>query len=249
VKGCVLVIDDSPLARQVMVAALRALGHTTREAADGERGLAHVRPSPSAVEPAVDVVILDLLMPVLDGFATLERLKADPATAHVPVIVVSGVEDRESLVRCIELGATDHLTKPFDRHVLRARVASALAAKRLRDLELDHLRQVEVVTRAAAAIEAGRDELDPELADVAARDDALGALGRQLQRLALEVAARERRLRRELDALRIEVDASRVEARVEEVTGTSYYRRLAADAEGLRRLLRLGTDGEVTGDG
>jgi two-component system, cell cycle response regulator len=243
----VLVVDDSALARRVMVSALRALGYDTREAGDGAGGLALVRASVTGAGPSVDVVVLDLLMPVLDGFATLERLKADPATAHVPVIVVSGVEDRDSLVRCIELGATDHLTKPFDRHVLRARVGSALAAKRLRDLELDHLRQVEVVTRAAAAIEAGREELDPELAAVAARDDALGALGRQLQELAIEVAARERRLRRELDALRIEIDAGRVEARVEEVTATSYYRQLAADAAGLRRLLRPDADGEVPG--
>jgi two-component system, cell cycle response regulator len=247
VRGCVLVIDDSAVARRVMVGALRALGHHTREAPDGERGLALLGQPTTAAAPAVDVVVLDLVMPVLDGFATLGRVKADPATAHLPVIVVSGVEDRDSLVRCIELGATDHLTKPFDRHVLRARISSALAAKRLRDLELDHLRRVEVVTRAAAAIEAGCEELDPELADVAAGDDALGALGRQLQRLAAEVAARERRLRRELDALRIEIDDARVEARVEEVTTSGYYRRLAADAADLRRLLRQRGEGEGPG--
>ena len=80
-------------------------------------------------------MLLDLLMPVMDGYATLTEIKADPALDHIPVIMVSAVPELESVVRCIELGATDYLPKPFSAAVLRARLRSSLAAKRLRDVE------------------------------------------------------------------------------------------------------------------
>src|SRR6266540_1353883 len=87
----------------------------------------------------VNGMLLDLLMPVLDGYATLERIKADEALRHLPVIVITAVEDLESVVRCIELGATDYLPKPLNAQLLRARVTASLAGKRLRDLELEYL--------------------------------------------------------------------------------------------------------------
>jgi DNA-binding response OmpR family regulator len=90
-----------------------------------------------------DLVLLDLLMPVMDGFATLAAIKADPGLAHVPVIMVSAVPELDSVVRCIDLGATDYLAKPFSSAVLRARLRSSLAAKRLRDVERDRLRDAE----------------------------------------------------------------------------------------------------------
>jgi DNA-binding response OmpR family regulator len=89
------------------------------------------------------VVLLDLLMPVMDGFATLAAIKGDPGLEHVPVIMVSAVPELESVVRCIDLGAADYLAKPFSSAVLRARLRSSLAAKRLRDVERDRLRHVE----------------------------------------------------------------------------------------------------------
>ena len=95
-----------------------------------------------------DVVLLDLLMPVMDGYTTLTEVKADPAIDHIPVIMVSAVPDLESVVRCIELGATDYLPKPFSAAVLRARLRSSLTAKRLRDVERDQLRRMEAVVAA-----------------------------------------------------------------------------------------------------
>ena len=90
-------------------------------------------------------MLLDLLMPVMDGYATLTEIKADPALDHIPVIMVSAVPELESVVRCIELGATDYLPKPFSAAVLRARLRSSLAAKRLRDVERGNLRRLEAV--------------------------------------------------------------------------------------------------------
>jgi DNA-binding SARP family transcriptional activator/CheY-like chemotaxis protein len=133
--GRVLVVDDSGINRRLLTEALGELGHQVRAAEHGRRALELL-----AEEP-FDVVLLDLLMPVLDGFATLTAIKSDPAIDHLPVIMISAVHELESVVRCIDLGATDYLPKPFSAAVLRARLRSSLAAKRLRDVERGDLRR------------------------------------------------------------------------------------------------------------
>jgi CheY-like chemotaxis protein len=138
--GRVLVVDDSGINRKLLVAALSELGHEVQAAENGRRALDLLR------DPGgFDLVLLDLLMPVMDGYATLTEIKADPALDHIPVIMVSAVPELESVVRCIELGATDYLPKPFSAAVLRARLRSSLAAKRLRDVERGNLRRLEAV--------------------------------------------------------------------------------------------------------
>ncbi len=132
-----LVVDDSRVNRLVLTRQLRALGLEVLEAENGIEALDLVRAHASAI----DVVLLDVIMPELDGYDTLATLKADDATRHIPVIIVSGVEELDSVVRCIELGATDYLTKPINARVLEARLNASLAAKRLRDLELEHIEQ------------------------------------------------------------------------------------------------------------
>ena len=127
--GRVLVVDDSGVNRRMLVAALSELGHEVHAAENGRRAL-ELLP-----DGGFDVVLLDLLMPVLDGYTTLAAIKADPALDHLPVIMVSAVPDLESVVRCIELGATDYLPKPFSAAMLRARMRSSLTLKRLRDRE------------------------------------------------------------------------------------------------------------------
>ncbi|MDT7579461.1 MAG: hypothetical protein QOK35_725 [Pseudonocardiales bacterium] len=123
--GRVLVVDDSGVNRRLLVAALTELGHEVHAAENGRRALELLRE-----DGGFDVVLLDLLMPVLDGFATLAEIKADPRLDHLPVIMVSAVPELESVVRCIELGATDYLPKPFSAAMLRARLRSSLHAKR-----------------------------------------------------------------------------------------------------------------------
>jgi two-component system cell cycle response regulator len=231
IPGRVLVVDDERLNRMLLRRPLGADGYEVLEAADGREALAVLRREP------VDVVLLDLVMPELDGYATLEVIKSDPALRHVPVIVVSGVDELSSVVRCIEIGATDYLPKPFEVAILRARLGSSLAAKRLRDLEIEYLEQVSRVTGAASALEAG--EFDPEgLASVAARDDALGLLARRFSAMASEVRAREERLRAEVRELRIEIDHAREAKRVAEITETDFFRDLRSRASDLRATIR-----------
>ena len=226
-----LVVDDERLNRSILRAALKTEGHEVVEAADGREALDRL------AEGGLDVVLLDIVMPVMDGYETLAAIKADPALAHVPVIIISGVDQVDSVVRCIEMGATDYLTKPFQPSILKARLDASLAAKRLRDLELEYLEQVARVTGAAAALEAGDDDLG-EIAIVATRDDALGVLARRFESMAREVLAREARLRDEVRELRIEIDQARQARQVAEITDTDFFRDLRGRAMDLRRTMR-----------
>jgi DNA-binding SARP family transcriptional activator/FixJ family two-component response regulator len=127
--GRVLVVDDTAINRKLLAAAVAQLGHEVETAENGHRALEMLRAAGDD-QGGFDMVLLDLLMPVLDGYATLAEMKADPALAGVPVIMVSAVPELESVVRCIELGAIDYLPKPYSSTMLRARVRASLQARR-----------------------------------------------------------------------------------------------------------------------
>jgi CheY-like chemotaxis protein len=126
--GKVLVVDDTAINRTLLAAAVAQLGHEVETAENGDRALELLRAADDGPR-GFDIVLLDLLMPVLDGYATLAEIKADPALAAVPVIMVSAVPELESVVRCIELGAIDYLPKPYSSTMLRARLRASLQAR------------------------------------------------------------------------------------------------------------------------
>jgi two-component system cell cycle response regulator len=228
----VLVVEDALVNRMLLERLLREQGHHVTSVEDGLAALEQLQDE-TAAESSYDVVLLDLEMPRLDGYGTLQRMKAQPELAHLPVIIISAVDELGSVVRCIELGALDYLPKPVEPSVLRARIAAALTAKRLRDLELEYLEQVELVIAAAATVEAG--SFDAVTLDgVAAREDALGQLARTFQRMAHEVQAREDRLKAQVAELRIEIDNAQQAQRVAEITDTDYFRSLRDRAKTLR---------------
>ena len=130
--GRVLVVDDTPFNRQLLTRLLGRIGHVALEAADGRAALELLRDPATA---PVDVILLDIMMPVMDGHETLAALKADEALREIPVIVISGVDELDSVVRCIEMGAADYLPKSVDPAILQARIAASLGQKRLRDGE------------------------------------------------------------------------------------------------------------------
>ncbi|MFN7986930.1 MAG: adenylate/guanylate cyclase domain-containing protein [Thermoanaerobaculia bacterium] len=135
--GRVLVVDDDPVNRAILVGSLESQGYSAAVASDGREALRKLR------EGGWDVVLLDLVMPVMDGFEVLRTMKEDERLRSLPVIVVSALEEMESVVRCIEMGAADYLPKPFDPVLLRARLKSSLAAKRLNDVVAAHLAEIE----------------------------------------------------------------------------------------------------------
>lgn len=120
----ILVVDDESLPRLLLSTSLKASGFEVVEAEGGAAALKQLRAG------TVDVVLLDLVMPEMDGFQVLKQMKAEKALAGIPV-VVSASDDMNSVVRCIEMGAIDHLSKPFDPVLLRARVRAALAIRHL----------------------------------------------------------------------------------------------------------------------
>jgi len=184
-----------------------------------------------------DLVLLDILMPEMDGYEVLERLKSDPAHRDLPVIVISALDEMESVIRCIGMGAEDYLPKPFDPLLLRARIGACLEKKRLRDQEVEYLQQVARLTTAAAAVEAGEFSSDT-LDIVAARPDALGQLGRVFQRMAREIYAREQSLKQQVQELRIQIDEAKKAREVAEITESDYFRDLKERAQHLRRVGR-----------
>lgn len=125
----VLVVDDNPSNRDLLSRRLQRQGHTVLLAEDGAQALATIQ------QEVVDLVLLDLMMPGVSGYEVLVSLKSDIRFRELPVIMISALSELDSIVRCIEAGAEDYLTKPFDATLLRARVGSSLDKKHLRDRE------------------------------------------------------------------------------------------------------------------
>ncbi len=141
IQGSVLVVDDNRQVRTMLSHYLKRLGHTVTLVENGCRALELVR------EQAFDLVLLDIMMPEMDGYQVLEQLKADPVLRHIPVIMISAVDELESVVKCIELGAEDSLSKPFNPVLLQARIGASLEKKRLRDQEQAYVEELAVMQR------------------------------------------------------------------------------------------------------
>jgi CheY-like chemotaxis protein len=196
-----LVVDDTEAPRKMLVRLLERLGYDVVAAAGGLEAMA------IAERGRVDVIVSDIEMPECDGFELLVRLKANDATRDIPVIVVSGLDAAASVVRCIELGAEDHLAKPFDSLLLQARVRASLERKRLRDQELGYLRRVAQLTVAAEEVE-NATYRPGSLGNLAGQDDALGRLARVFDRVVSGWQSREARLQRRVRQLREEIRRS-----------------------------------------
>ncbi len=133
----ILIVDDQPTNRNLLARHIRRMGHTWEMAENGQAALEKLHVS------SFDLVLLDIMMPVMSGYEVLERMHAEEALRNVPVIVVSAVNDQQSVIRCIELGATDYLFKPFDKVLLRARVQASLMRKAWHDQEEEYRRRIE----------------------------------------------------------------------------------------------------------
>jgi adenylate cyclase len=126
----VLVVDDIEMNRDMLCSLLEADGHKAAVAENGRLALEKIKSNP------YDLILLDVMMPEMNGYQVLEQLKSEPSWRDIPVIVLSALDEIGSVVRCIELGAEDYLPKPFDPVLLRARIGACLEKKRLRDQEI-----------------------------------------------------------------------------------------------------------------
>jgi adenylate cyclase len=129
-SGSILVVDDNEINRDLLSRYLERQGHTVQVADNGRQALEMIATG------GFDLVLLDILMPELNGYQVLQHLKQSETWRDLPVIMISALDEMDSAVRCIELGAEDYLPKPFNPVLLRARVQACLEKKRLRDLKV-----------------------------------------------------------------------------------------------------------------
>jgi two-component system sensor histidine kinase/response regulator len=151
--GLLLVVDDDAMNRDVLSRRLERQGHRVFTASSGAMALQLMQ------EKAFEVVLLDIMMPDMDGYEVLGHLKADERLRHVPVIMISAIDEVQSVVRCIEAGAEDYLAKPFDPTLLKARIGASLEKKRGRDRESVLYEQLQKNYKRLEELEKLRDDM------------------------------------------------------------------------------------------
>ncbi len=191
--GAILVVDDNASNRDLLARRLRRDGHRVAAAGDGRQALSMVEAGD------FDLVLLDVMMPAMNGFEVLTRLKADTRLREIPVVMISALDEMDSVIRCIEAGAEDYLPKPFNPALLAARIGACLRRRRWRQ---------DAGARRAGARRATAD------ADLSARAGDRPAL-----------APRESELKRALEAVLDEADARR--ARNRQLTTRNLARLMA----------------------
>ncbi len=134
--GLILLVDDNESNREVLARQLEKQGYTVTAAEDGQKALEILG------KGAFDLILLDIIMPGMNGLEVLEHLKADTTLRHIPVIMISALDEIEGVARCIEIGAEDYLPKPFDPVLLRARIGASLEKKRFHDAEQHYLKTI-----------------------------------------------------------------------------------------------------------
>jgi len=139
----VLIVDDSPVNLRLLAQILHGMGFGVRPAKNGRIALSSAKAAPP------DLILLDIMMPEMNGFEVLARLKADPDLRDIPVLIISALDDMDSIVKGIKMGAEDYLPKPFERVLLQARIETCLEKKQLRDREKLYLQQIEAEKRRA----------------------------------------------------------------------------------------------------
>jgi phosphoserine phosphatase RsbU/P len=145
----ILIVDDEPFNVDYLEQELEDSNFELITANNGQDALDKVQ------SESPDLILLDIMMPVMDGFEVLSRLKANPSTRDIPVIVISASNNLQSVVKGIQLGAEDYLPKPFEPILLHARISSSLEKKRLRDLQQLYLKGLERELNIAREIQAG----------------------------------------------------------------------------------------------
>jgi|GEM_PF-392807 len=136
-QNLILVVDDNETNRDMLSRRLEREGYPVVVAENGRRALEMIQAR------KFDLVLLDMMMPEMNGYQVLEYMKMDPTLRHIPVIMISAMDEIDSVVRCIEMGAEDYLPKPFNPVLLKARIGASLERKRLHDREVSYRQQLE----------------------------------------------------------------------------------------------------------
>lgn len=227
--GRLLAVDDDPLNRDMLASRLVRQGHTVTTAVDGVEVLEKVR------QQRFDLVLLDVMMPRLDGYDTLLQLKADEELRHLPVIMISALDDLSSVVRCIEAGAEDFLPKPFNATLLRARIGACLEKKALRDQELELYQNLVLSQQRLDRELSQADRFVASMAADVREDPRVAPLLSAFQRMAGAVSRRETELRATIKELEIKINTAAVQGQVGSILGDPSFSSLAERARAMRQ--------------
>jgi sigma-B regulation protein RsbU (phosphoserine phosphatase) len=227
-RGRILAVDDDALNLDVLAQRLTRQGHMVSTAVDGEEALQRLR------EQQFDLVLLDVMMPKLDGHGTLAGLKADEKLRAIPVIMISALDELSSVVRCIEAGAEDYLPKPFNPTLLRARIGACLEKKALHDQEIElynglvqSQRDLENELKAAHR---GMEELDPEVR----HDPKVVPLIRAFERMTSAMSRRQTDLRATIQDLEIQINRKSLSSQVKTIVTDPTFSAFTERARAMR---------------
>jgi DNA-binding response OmpR family regulator len=226
--GRILAVDDDALNLDLLAQRLSRQGHVVSTAVDGEDALERLRDHP------FDLVLLDVMMPRLDGYGTLARLKADEQLRAIPVIMISALDELSSVVRCIEAGAEDYLPKPFNPTLLRARIGACLEKKALHDQELklynSLVQSQRLLDRELVVARRRVEELDP----VVRHDPQVQPLMAAFERMTAAVYRRETDLRATISDLKIQINRQALTNQVKSIVTDPTFSALSERARAMR---------------
>lgn len=226
--GRILAVDDDVLNLDLLAQRLSRQGHVVSSAMDGEEALERLRERP------FDLVLLDVMMPRLDGYGTLLRLKADDQLRSIPVIMISALDELSSVVRCIEAGAEDYLPKPFNPTLLRARIGACLEKKALHDQELElytsPVHSQPLLDRELQVAQSCVEKLAPGLR----HDPQVRPLMEAFQRMTAAVSRRQTDLRATIQDLKIQINRQAVSTQVRTIVADPTFSSLSERARAMR---------------
>lgn len=226
--GRILVVDDDELNRDVLAERLSRQGHVVTTACDGEDALAQARLS------NIDLILLDVMMPVLDGYGTLKALKNDDELRSIPVIMISALDELSSVVRCIEIGAHDYLPKPFNATLLKARIGACLREKARHDEEVklyEELNQSQqTLQRELDRSDIAMAAIDPSLCD----DPRFSPLFTAITAMRGAIQRRESDLRQTMKGLEIQINRQALNVQVGSIVSDPSFSALSERARAMR---------------
>jgi sigma-B regulation protein RsbU (phosphoserine phosphatase) len=226
--GRILAVDDDALNLDLLAQRLSRQGHVVSTASDGLEALEKARQQP------LDLVLLDVMMPHLDGYCTLAAFKADEQLRHIPVIMISALDELSSVVRCIEAGAEDYLPKPFIATLLRARIGACLEKKALRDQELQLYHNLVTSQQRLARELEQADRFVGSLPVEVRQDPQLAPLLAAFERMSGAVSRRETELRATIQELEIKISRQALSRQVGSIVTDPSFFTLAERARAMR---------------
>lgn len=226
--GRILAVDDDALNLDLLAQRLSRQGHVVSTASDGLEALEKARQQP------LDLVLLDVMMPHLDGYCTLAAFKADEQLRHIPVIMISALDELSSVVRCIEAGAEDYLPKPFNATLLRARIGACLEKKALRDQELQLYNNLVTSQQRLARELEQADRFVGSLPVEVRQEPRLAPLLAAFERMSGAVSRRETELRATIQELEIKISRQALSRQVGSIVTDPSFSILAERARAMR---------------